>query len=86
MYTCFVTLSQRGSQDQSGPEPDAPTRQLHPDHAGANEYSPAAINSGQVHTSPVLDLQVSTKRHGMTEHITSFPSIILIRVTGGHPS
>ncbi|XP_038570330.1 coiled-coil domain-containing protein 40 isoform X2 [Micropterus salmoides] len=34
-----------GSQDQSGPQPDDPTPQLHPDHSGVDEYSPADTNS-----------------------------------------
>ncbi|TKS69266.1 Coiled-coil domain-containing protein 40 [Collichthys lucidus] len=41
-------------EDQSGPEPDAPTHQLPADHAGANEYSPAAINSEQENVTQLI--------------------------------
>ncbi|XP_010732432.3 coiled-coil domain-containing protein 40 [Larimichthys crocea] len=50
---CGATVppaQEHGSQDQS----DAPTRQLHPDHAGANEYSPAAINSEQENVTQLM--------------------------------
>ncbi|XP_044044651.1 coiled-coil domain-containing protein 40 [Siniperca chuatsi] len=41
-----------GPQDQSGLQPDHP--ELHPDHSGADEYSPAATNSVQQNVAQVL--------------------------------
>ncbi|XP_035515431.1 coiled-coil domain-containing protein 40 [Morone saxatilis] len=46
--------AEHGSLDQSGPEPDEPTPQLHPDHSEGDEYSPAATHSEQEHVAQLI--------------------------------
>ncbi|XP_059199638.1 coiled-coil domain-containing protein 40 [Centropristis striata] len=45
--------AQSGSQNQSGPDPEDPTPQLHPYHSGADDDSPAATYSVQENVAEV---------------------------------
>ncbi|TDH16399.1 hypothetical protein EPR50_G00020560 [Perca flavescens] len=49
---CEATVEQCGSQNQSEPEPDDPTPQLHLDHSG-DDYSPSSTNSVQANVAQV---------------------------------